>query len=291
MKLNHKLKVNFSGGLGNQIFQLYAGLYFGQISECDLILDTTRVATSHSRFDISSFKLPFEMKKNLSLSKISKRTPKVASINDWLRNKSPFHLVDQGFEQNLAIVEARRIMGISGYFQDLRYFQLSHYPNLELAMKSSKSEKIGEKIRGRNTLSVHVRRGDFIGQTDSHGCLSRDWYHKTITRTLMENLSLDLIIFFTDDANWVQENIINFLESQIESILISSVQIDDPAESWFLMTQSTHIICANSTFSITAAISSSAEITIPFPLTRNQNFKELTSSIPTSWNFSASHWE
>jgi len=291
VKLSHKLKVNFSGGLGNQIFQLYAGLYLGQARKCDLILDTTRVATSHSRFDISSFKLPFEMRKNLTLSKISKRAPELVSISDWLRNKSKFHLIDQGFEQNLAVVEARRILGISGYFQDLRYFYLSHFPGLELAKKSPKFEKMSEQIRGRNSLSVHIRRGDFIGQIDSHGCLSRDWYHKTIARTLKMNSSVDLIVFFTDDANWVQENIMKFLETQVESILVSSSELEDPAESWFLMTQSSHIICANSTFSITAAICSTAEITIPYPLTRNQNFKEIASSIPVSWNLYESNWE
>jgi hypothetical protein len=52
-----KVEVFISGGLGNQIFQYSAGKRIAEKLGKDLVVNTTRAASSHSSFNISSFKL------------------------------------------------------------------------------------------------------------------------------------------------------------------------------------------------------------------------------------------
>jgi hypothetical protein len=112
---------------------------------------------------------------------------------------------------------------------------------------------------------------------------------KAIDGILKQDSTIELIAFFTDDGHWVSEEICSKIEFPI--IVISADALEDPAESWILLRNSQQIICSNSTFSITAAITSKAKVTLPKPLTKNTNFVGITNSIPSHWKSEPSIWE
>jgi hypothetical protein len=291
VKTRNKVNVYLTGGLGNQIFQLVAGVHFAEKLEKQIILNKTFVARSHSRFDISSFQLPFEIVEEKNLLLLTKFFPRVRNAIDWRLNHKRSHLLDGGLMANEDFYRTKKIKSMSGYFQDLHYFSGINKDFLLLRNPSNSFLNLNSRLSKKKKLSFHVRRGDFIGQKDSHGCLASDWYLESIEKCLNLNSDIDVIIAFTDDAAWVRNQILSKLKTSVEVLVISNEDLDDPAESWTLMRDSNFIICANSTFSITAAMFSDAQITLPNPLTKNENFKDIVSSVPISWNLSNTIWE
>jgi hypothetical protein len=67
------------------------------------------------------------------------------------------------------------------------------------------------RIRQENSVSVHVRRGDYVSLASAnafHGTLSLDYYAKS-AQLLRERLSGDLSFFvFSDDPEWVKSNLV-----------------------------------------------------------------------------------
>lgn len=291
MTLNSKLRICLSGGLGNQIFQLYAGLHIAQVADQIPILNITSVAKSHSKFNITSFEMPCTVEDNHLLRKLRSKIPQVSTFQNWNRIHSRRHLVDNGFTTNLLLCKNQRFTGVSGYFQDLRYFNNQIDFKLTLARESASYLQFREMLSQKHYLSVHVRRGDFLGQADSHGCLSKEWYFAAIQEILAKDKTINQIIYFSDDEKWVEEEIKGNFDPGISQLTIGSKSLDDPAESWSLMRDSRHILCSNSTFSITAAICSSAEVTLPSPLTKNDNFKDISKSLPRKWRQEPTKWE
>lgn len=291
MRSNSALRIYLSGGLGNQIFQLYAGLKIAQVGNQIPIVNITSAAKSHSKFNITSFEMPFTVVNNHLLRKLRSNIPQVSTFQNWSRIHSRRHLVDSGFMTNLLLCKNQRFTGISGYFQDLRYFNNQIDFKLTLAKKSASYLQFREMLSQWHYLSVHVRRGDFLGQSGSHGCLSKEWYFAAIQEILGRDKTINQIVYFSDDENWVEEEIKGNFDPGVPQITIGSKFLDDPAESWSLMRDSRHILCSNSTFSITAAICSTAEVTLPSPLTKNDNFRDISNSLPSKWKLEPTKWE
>ena len=286
-----RINVNLAGGLGNQIFQYAAGLFFAKATEKQIILNLTNVARSHSEFDISSFQINHELRNSLIVSKAGKIVPYMNIIRNKYRFNRQDHLLDQGYELNISAVMNRNIRSISGYFQDLRYFNSDYDLNLVLKAPSKRYLDYLEYFVTNQIVGVHIRRGDFVGQAKSHGCLSIDWYHKEINSAFQSIREDTKLLVFSDDSQWVETNLIPKIHSDIQWEIISGLELPDPAESWCLLRKAHHLICANSTFSLTAATLSKGSTTVPFPLTRNNNFKDIERSIPKDWKQADSIWE
>lgn len=291
MKSHSKLRIHLSGGLGNQIFQFYAGLHIAAIGDQIPVIDLTSVAKSHSKFNITSFLLPFKVMENHLFRRLQNKIPQVSSFRDWNRLHSNRQLVDGGFIKNMTLCDTQRFTGISGYFQDLRYFNNQEKFKLTLANQSESYLDFTQKLGQLRYLSVHVRRGDFLGQSGSHGCLSKEWYFAAIREILARDKTINQIVYFSDDENWVEEVIKGGFNPGINQFTIGPKTLEDPAESWSLMRDSKHILCSNSTFSITAATCSNAEVTLPSPLTKNENFRDISNSIPSKWKLEPTKWE
>ena len=286
-----KIEVNLAGGLGNQIFQFAAGLNFANITEKRLILNLTNVARSHSKHNISSFQMNHELKDRWIIRRVGMVVPHMNTVRNKIRFSRQGHLLDNGYESNLSALMNRSIYAISGYFQDLRYLTAGCDLNLELKEPSKRYLEYFDRFHKNQNIGVHIRRGDFVGQSESHGCLSADWYYKEIIKEL-QSAPRDVKVFiFSDDFHWVDSNFASKLHLDIDWEIVSSLELADPAESWCLLRSVNHIICANSTFSLTAAALANGSVTVPCPLTRNDNFKAIGENIPEHWKKIDSIWE
>lgn len=287
----HRLEVKLSGGLGNQLFQYYAGLSIAKLQGRRLVLNLTDVARSHSEHTIQSFQVEAEFKKQRIKRFLRSRIDYMSKLESWTRKHSSRHLIDINYEQNLIQASERSAVSISGYFQDFRYMSNYQTNPLKLKNTSKKLEQLETSLSGEITLAVHVRRGDFLGQSKSHGCVAADWYIRVIL-TLIENHSeIRKIVLFSDDIEWVTQNIIKKIHLRNIEVIFNASTLKDPAESWFLITQANFIVCANSTFSLSAAYFSKAEVIVPWPLTKNENFKDLSKTLPNEWTLATTTWE
>jgi hypothetical protein len=287
-----RLEMHLSGGLGNQILQFYACLYLARLQNREPVLNLNRAAYSHSRFDITSFQLPCAIKRDNLRNKAYKLLPNLNKVQDRLLHKHSSHLIDAGFLGNVDLANNQQIKSASGHFVTFEYMLQSKNINLQLVNESQKYLEYKDLLENHPTLGVHVRRGDFLGQSEQHGCLSKEWYLDKIINLLTHNRDYELVMIFTNEKSWVEANLLKRLSVKQEIMIVDQFELQDPAESWRLLQNCKSLILANSSFSITSAVFSNSEMIIsPAPFSRGRNYIEADQTLPKNWLRSSSIWE
>jgi len=220
--------VKLKGGLGNQMFQYAHGRSL-EFSGKKVIFDISFFENNKAKRDIArDFKLynfnidtrvKFVNKKNIYLDFVNK-----------VKRKIGF-----SFEE---------------YFQGEKYFKnVEDLVRKEFTLKNemgSDAKLLEEEIlNSNNSVSLHIRRGDYITDAKTnfyHGVCDLAYYERA-TKYLQEKFGNIKIFVFSDDINWVKENL------HIEDLcFVSNPEIKD-YEELILMSKCNHNITANSTFS------------------------------------------
>jgi hypothetical protein len=129
----------------------------------------------------------------------------------------------------------------------LHYVSDSIYDfNIRRVGHNSKNFEIIDKINSTNSVSIHIRRGDYI--TDKYasiydGVCGVEYYDRAI-KHILSKIENPIFFVFSDDCEWVKNNIDVPNANFIEWNLGKNSYID-----MFLMNQCKHNIIANSTFS------------------------------------------
>lgn len=291
-----QLQVRIVGGLGNQLFVYFAGLYLSQVSGRDLVLNMKDTSRVHSSFDLRSFREISKIRilnngkpSNSNLSRIMDslryRFPEIATITDNI-----FGIYqDEGFERNqLRVKSKKRIIRISGYFQDFEY--LENLGDIKLSLEFS--EQDASRPNQQNTLAVHIRRGDFVNEKTTHGCLDTSWYKQAISLVLQTNPEIKSIRIFSNDTGWVKSNLgLTCPETNIQIEIVNFDPLQNPAVGFLEFSACTYRVCSNSTYSLLASRIVPGFTVVPYPYNRSENFKVLEDSSPQSWIRVPSIWE
>lgn len=133
-----------------------------------------------------------------------------------------------------------------GYFQSEKFFL--HCEDLIRKQFEIKDE-IVEYIKNiypsiDNSLTIHIRRGDYVGQPNYHPIVPISYYEK-ILNDISENYKY--IFFFSDDINWVKEK---FVDSKY---VFPNFEKNNDLNCFVLMSLAKDNIIANSTYSWWAA--------------------------------------
>lgn len=100
-----------------------------------------------------------------------------------------------------------------------------------------------EIINNTNSVCVSIRRGDYVTKFKKDFFLCDENYFKKAIGIIKERIPNPVIVFFSDDINWVRDNIQVDLPCYYESG-------DDPIwEKLRLMYSCKHFVISNSTFS------------------------------------------
>lgn len=248
------------GGLGNQLFQYAAGRAISLREHVDLKLDcsvlesdpkrsfrmgafqiSARIANRHEitalrRIDILGARIPMRITKKLEQIKprYSRRTLREEQFE---------------FDHNFELI--RSPVYLIGYWQSEKYFRSIREVLLdELKLRVSLSRKnqiLLEEINGTNSVSIHVRRGDYVSDSiinTVHGLCSKDYYTRAI-RIINQTIHLPNFFVFSDDVSWVRSNL-DF------GIPVTYVNHNGPERDYVdlkLMQACSHHIIANSSFS------------------------------------------
>ena len=236
------------GGLGNQMFQ-YA---FGQLLEKGIKYDTSWFEYSKNSKNVTprDYELDFF---NVHLKKLSKRQTKRYKKNNKLlfffgietRLKKIIENPENIYNPNL-LKEKEGIF--EGYFQCAQYYE----PIREQLLKdfipkneiSSGNKKILEQILSTNSVSLHVRRGDYVKLQHIHGLCNITYYEKAI-EFISNKVKNPHFFLFSDDIEWVKEN----LKINHPYTIVDINHGDKSPWDMWLMKHCKHNIIANSSFS------------------------------------------
>lgn len=131
------------------------------------------------------------------------------------------------------------------YFNLIRNKILKTY-SFTVDKADSKINTLVEEIRKKNSVSLHIRRGDYQNKElkSVFGNVCDLDYYKEAINYINEKVKNPYFYIFSDDKDWVTENF-KLLNSQL-------VDFNKGADSWkdlFLISLCKHNINANSTFS------------------------------------------
>jgi hypothetical protein len=170
----------------------------------------------------------------------------------FLKNYFEFLVWDFVDEYNLHDAEIlNRNVYLYGYWQNEEYFKDIRKTILkDFEIKKSLSEKnleIEKRISQTNSISVHIRRCDYVNDPATnkiHGTCNIEYYLKAV-QLMKEKVPDPHFFIFSDDTDWASENIV--FDGNKE--YITNNVGNDSCFDIYLMSLCKHNIIANSSFS------------------------------------------
>jgi hypothetical protein len=249
--------VRLMGGLGNQLFQYATGRSLALIHNTKLELDISNVAGSNNpvlKYGLNNFNIEENFASLNEIGHYTGNHPAFLYRYYYRLNKRIFHpslYVEKDFSFQPEVLSLPDNTFLSGFWQSEKYFKSTKAILLEdLKFKDNPDEanwKILDKILQVNSVSVHIRRGDYVSDPDNnsfHGALPIRYYEKCVDY-LAERLADPHFFVFSDDPSWAMANFkTNFPTSYVTQN--GSARDHDDLR---LMSNCRHNIIANSSFS------------------------------------------
>lgn len=150
---------------------------------------------------------------------------------------------ENGFAyQEIPFIENVKLFG---YFQSEKYFKHCESKIRDLFQFNDRiREKMNIKyadswIGSSTTCSIHIRRGDYIGN-GFHEVCHIDYYQNAINE-MKNRAAIETFVVFSDDPEWCKQN--------LKGDHFLFVEGNSNVEDMYLMTQCHHNIICNSSFS------------------------------------------
>lgn len=109
-----------------------------------------------------------------------------------------------------------------------------------------KNYYLAERLKTANAVSCHVRRGDYLKESEMCVCTS-SYYARAITE-MNERVNPDLYVVFSDDIQWCIDNLSGLIGKR-EVVFVDWNKKENSYRDMQLMSLCKHNIIANSSFS------------------------------------------
>lgn len=250
--------VRLSGGLGNQLFQYALGRVLSLHHGVPLKMDITLYETYKLHFySLAPFHTVQETAtseevrkaKLTTYSTLEARVKKITEILKPYYKKS--YLKEQSFAFDPNVLKASGNVYLDGYWQSEKYFKSFENKLREeftiIPKQSGWDKKITNQIQKTNSVSLHVRRADYITNPVTyafHGVCTLEYYDKAIIYLAKKIKDMHIFIF-SDDKKWARKA----LHFSYPATFVHHNGPDKNYEDLRLMSRCKHHIIANSTFS------------------------------------------
>ncbi len=252
--------VRIAGGLGNQMFQYAAARSLAKDRGCSFKLDISLCDENNDRDWVYTFNRLNIIEDAASEQEISLLKNKNAKsprkfIHRIIRNLmikkiKHFREVDC-FRFDKMLYKTSLPLYIQGGFVSLKYFDKYRDIFLEEFVPkndiSGKNKELAEHISSCNSVSVHIRRGDYTFDKNAikkNGLLPLDYYERAID-IIKSNIDNPVFFVFSNDKEWVAENF-KFYD---QIVFVDNNNDEYGYEDIRLMSLCKNNIIANSTFS------------------------------------------
>ena len=231
-----------SGGLGNQMFE-YAFYLSCKNKGIKLKLnrDLYEVSRMHNGYLLGHvFGVPeSEVTKSSKLSVFITRIIHRYHPAHLVYSDTPMMFSEKAFRTNRIFIDGCFINPL--YFESIRELISKAFVFREI---DSYNMCLGERMLSDNSVSIHIRRGDYLNNP-VYGVCNEDYYEKAI-RHIEKQVSNPSFFVFSDDLEW-SDKLMRYLGVNYKLITINTGV--DSYKDMYLMTRCRHNIIANSTFS------------------------------------------
>jgi hypothetical protein len=183
------MKVTFSklgiyGQLGNQMFQYALLLGIKHKLKVPIVIDPETVKTSYlfEFFNLEEY------------------------IEETFKPDNFYKEVE--FSYNKEVFDIKEDTDFEGYYQTDKYFKhCSDIVRKEFTFKENVVKEVKQyldKLEGKKLVSLHVRRGSYLGNTEFHPLCKIDYYNKAMD--LLDDGNT-VFVCTSDDKDWCEKNL------------------------------------------------------------------------------------
>ena len=244
------VSVHLMGGLGNQLFQVFAALSYALENEYTLIMPySEKLTTGHVRNTYwDSFLKELKKYTNISLPITTQQLFSLPTLREQSFTYVPFPKMNELKTENLLLF---------GYFQSYKYFEKNKQQLFELIRLEEQKEEIQEKYLKNKSLSVsmHFRFGDYKKIQDCHPLMTVEYYKKALLTSIRNeklDTSITILYFCEEEDNELVNTIIQELKNTTTGKNVVFEKVSDTLTDWeqmLLMSVCNYNIIANSSFS------------------------------------------
>lgn len=248
-------------GLGNQMFQYATAKQLAIELKTDMYLDLTYYYNSAERqFGLGNYNIDYKIAEEKDI--INLKNSSNPNLIFWLLKKMKIsnkyykktHWNDKRFDLYFnQEKKPNNSIYLDGWFGNPRYFQkirdILIFDFIPKAI-SITSLNLAENIRNSNSVAVHIRRGDYLG--NSYFFNLPTIYYSNAISYMANNESHPFFYFFSDDIDFVKKEfkeLRNAFFINLRNEIKLNYGIFQDVEELYLISLCKHQIIANSTYS------------------------------------------
>jgi hypothetical protein len=238
------------GGLGNQLFQIFATISFALSANKIFLFPYSDVLTTGITRHTYWYSLLDKLFTHTTWSRTETDNPRIFSLHQ---------IGEKGFEYDemvaIRVNLEKKSACLNGYFQSYKYFEKHYETIIQLIGLRAKQEDIRNKTTllhgGTPTVSLHFRLGDYVEKQSHHPIMSIKYYMGALTH-IIDQVGSDTfrVIYFGEKDNEPTIKIcIQILAKKFPHLEFVKADLEEDWEQMLLMSCCTHNVIANSSFS------------------------------------------
>ena len=281
--------VRFLGGLGNQMFQ-YA-FYKALSQQFKVVKADLRSFTNyalHNGFELEKIfpiKLKHAIPFEINLLDHQNRRWKYRKLRRLLFVKGEYYEEKHLFSYNASLFDDLASKLYWGYWQHIQYVnrvadQLRKDFVFDLPASSRNLDILQELKIEKESIAIHVRRGDYLTDPYLGGLVDVEYFEKGIA-LVRERLKNPKFYIFSDDIPWCKQ----YLNLQ-EAVFVDWNKGNESYRDMQLMSYCKHAVISNSSFSWWGAWLNSNPnkiVVVPKVWCRSSNVTDTKQMHPSEW--------
>lgn len=254
--------IRMTGGLGNQMFQYALYLKLCSMGREVKFDDITEYELDNARpVMLWAFGLTYPRADQEEINKITDGFLKLSHrIRRKLFGRKSLEYEEKNCNYDPQVLQ-RDPAYLTGYFQSEKYFmdveeQVRRAFTFSEGIWKGQDEEIRRKmqnflgqIQGCESVSVHVRRGDYLEKEEIYGGICTEAYYKSAIEYMQRKRKESRFFLFSNDPEWVREWVNANYRGDNRFVIIEGTQEETGYLDLFLMSRCKNHIIANSSFS------------------------------------------
>lgn len=240
--------VRIQGGLGNQLFQysLYES-FRAKGMETKTDISTFLDGRETRALELAKLGLEFDVAAKQELHSLYADDARITDrVLRYLTGKKKY-IKEKQYDFNPHILQTTDGF-LNGYWQSEQYFEsVGSKIREQICFQNTDTETIRNRetqIAQSNSVSIHVRMGDYLQQSEIYGNICTKEYYQKAIQYISERVENPVFYVFSDEPEKAAEMLADY-----EFYAITENSGVDSYKDMYLMSCCKHHIIANSTFS------------------------------------------